>query len=260
MTDTLIIGKKENGVVVISFNRPEAMNALNLETMMAFWKAIRDLERDDALRALIVTGAGQIAFCSGGDLHELKERTSEDDARYFTRIMSDALYAMERLPVPVIAAVNGYALGGGSEIALACDMRIIDEDTKMGMVQINMAVTPGWGAGQRLLRTVGYSKAMEILLKGEVLGADTLLELNLANYKVGSGLALPAAMTFANRIAERPPNVVRGIKQLLRAGLTLPYEEARQIEYDIFAPLWADTPHLEAIDAFLKHLAEKKEQ
>jgi len=260
MTTTLKIDKKENGVVLITFNRPEALNAINLESMIAFWKAIRDLQQDADLRVLVLTGEGEKAFCSGGDLVELRGFVSQDDARYFTRIMTDALHTMEQLPVPVIAAINGYALGGGSEIALACDMRLIDSATRMGMVQINMGLTPGWGAGQRLLRIVGYSKAMEMLLKGESLEADDLIALKLANQKVDEGQALVSAMTLANQIAERPVNVVRGIKQLLRAGLTMSYDAARQAEYDIFPDLWADEPHIQAVEAFFERQAAKKQE
>lgn len=260
MTNTLKIDKKDNGVVLIQFNRPHALNALNMDSMIAFWKAIRDLQHDADLQVLILGGAGEKAFCSGGDLVELREKVTEDDARYFTRIMTDALYTMECLPVPVIAAINGYALGGGSEIALACDMRLIDSAAKMGMVQINMALTPGWGAGQRLLRIVGYSKAMEMLLKGEALKADELIALKIANQKVEQGKALERALDFANQIAERPANVVRGIKQLLRAGLTMPYDDARQAEYDIFPDLWADEAHIQAVESFFERQAAKKQE
>lgn len=260
MTNTLKINKQDNGVVLIQFNRPDVLNALNLETMIAFRKAIRELQEDDSLRVLILSGEGEKSFCSGGDLTELRERISEDDARYFTRIMRDALHWMENLPVPVIAAINGYALGGGSEVALACDMRIVDESAKMGLVQINIGLTPGWGAGQRLLRVVGYSKSMELLLKGEALKADELIELKIANEKVAQGQALVSAMTFANQIAERPPKVVRGIKNLLCAGLMMPYDEARQIEHGIFPDLWADEAHIQAVEAFFERQATKRQE
>jgi enoyl-CoA hydratase len=157
----------------------------------------------------------------------------------------------------VIAAINGYALGGGSEIALACDMRIADDAVKMGMVQINMGLTPGWGAGQRLLRTVGYAKAMEVLLKGDVLYADELLALGLVNQVVVTGQALEVALKFAHAIATKPPDVVRGIKALLQAGLTQPYEQTLQTERDIFPPLWVADAHLEAIADFFKRQQAK---
>ncbi|MGJ3240205.1 MAG: enoyl-CoA hydratase/isomerase family protein [Anaerolineae bacterium] len=258
MTNTLQLDRQPNGVVLIRFNRPEALNAIDIDTMIAFRNALNDLTQDEALRGVILTGAGERAFCSGGDLVELRGRTSEDDARYFTGIMTDALHTLENLPVPVIAAINGYALGGGSEIALACDIRIIDENARMGMVQINMGLTPGWGAGQRLLQIVGYSTALELLLKGEPLRADALLALKLANQKVPVGQALQVALTFADAIAERPPKVVRGIKALLRAGVTLSDVQARQVERDLFPPLWVDQPHLDAVEAFFKRRAAKR--
>lgn len=259
MTETLLLDKKDNGVRILTFNRPDVLNALNLDTMTAFLRAINTLERDADMRALVLTGAGDRAFSSGGDLSELRNRLSESDGAYFTRIVTDTLQRMADLPVPVIAAINGYALGGGSEIALACDMRIADDNVKMGMVQIGMGLTPGWGAGQRLLQLVGYPKAMEILLKGEMLRADTLQSLGIVNAVVPSGLALIHALTFANQIAERPPRVVKSIKRLLRAGQTQSLEEATQLEYQLFAPLWADQPHIEAVEKFFAHQASKKQ-
>lgn len=257
MTDTIQLDKKDNGIYVLTFNRPMVMNALNLDMMVAFLRIVNALEQDTDLRVLILTGAGEKAFSSGGDLAELRHRLSEEDGAHFTRIVTNTLERMSALSVPVIAAINGYALGGGSEIALACDMRIVDADVKMGMVQIGMGLTPGWGAGQRLLRLVGYSKAMELLLKGEILRADALLELGLANSKVPSGLALTHALTFANQIAERPPRVVRGIKRLLRAGIQQSPNEAAATEYSIFAPLWADQAHIDAVEAFFERQAAK---
>jgi enoyl-CoA hydratase len=260
MTDTLQTTKYENGVGLITFNRPHALNALNIETMQAFRRAVQELAEDESLRCLILTGAGNRAFCSGGDLVELSQHVSEEDARHFISIMSEALLLVEQLPVPVIAAINGFALGGGSEIALACDMRIVDAKVKMGLVQIGMALTPGWGAGQRLLRIVGYSKAMELLLKGDILRANDLTALALANDIVPEGKALSFALDFAAKIAERPPHVVRGIKALLQAGLCHNYEVALKIEQDIFPPLWAAESHLQAIEDFFKLQAEKRQE
>lgn len=259
MNELIQLTEHDNGVAVLTFNRPDAMNALNIAAMEIFLQHISDLQEDDDLRALILTGAGEVAFCSGGDLVALREKHSEADARYFITTMGDALLAMERLPVPVIAAINGYALGGGSEIALACDIRIADSAVKMGMVQINMALTPGWGAGQRLMRIVGYAKAMQILLDGAVMRGEQCLELGLVNQLVDEGKALEVALGLANDIANRPRAVVRGIKGLLQAGLNHPYEQALHVERDIFPPLWADKPHLDAVENFFKRQANKRQ-
>jgi len=252
MTEKLQFTRQTNGVTIITFNRPQVLNALNLDMMRAFSDYVDALKHDSQLRALILTGAGGAAFCSGGDLVELSQHPTEADARYFITLMGDALLQMERLPVPVIAAINGYALGGGSEIALACDLRIIDAGAKMGFVQINMALIPGWGAGQRLLRVVGYAKAIELLLTGHVLYADDLLALGVANQAVAKGRALQTALDLANQIAAHPPQVVQGVKTLLQAGLSTSYIEALQIERDIFPPLWAAESHLQAVERFLR--------
>ena len=168
MTNKLLIENRADGVTILTFNRPETRNALDLETMQAFRDAVDDLAHESKLRAVILTGAGSDAFCSGGDLIELSGYPSEADARNMIGLMGDALLKLERLPVPVIAAINGYALGGGSEVAMACDLRIADGTARMAFVQIRMALTPGWGAGQRLLRLVGYARAMRVIGTGGV--------------------------------------------------------------------------------------------
>ncbi len=251
MTDTLLLTQHPDGIAVITFSRPQAMNALDLATMRAFAATIDSLAGDDSLRALILAGAGDAAFCSGGDLQELSAYPSADDGRAMIALMGDALLAMERLPVPVIAAINGYALGGGSEIALACDLRIIDSAARLGFVQIRMGLTPGWGAGQRLLRLVGYGRALEILLRGNVLRAPEIEALGLATRVVEQGTALDSALDFAREIVKAPPDVVRAIKALLQAGLNRPYESALQAKRDLFPALWAAEAHVKAVDEFL---------
>jgi enoyl-CoA hydratase/carnithine racemase len=251
MTETLLLDRPADGIVVLTFNRPQVMNALDLATMRAFAEAVALLAGDAALRAVILTGAGAEAFCSGGDLVELQGYPTEENALAMITLMGDALLALERLPVPVIAAVNGYALGGGSEIALACDLRVIDQQTRMGMVQVRHGLTPGWGAGQRLLRLVGYARAMDMLLRGRVMRAPEIDALGLANRVVEPGMALAEALNFAREIAQLPPEVVRSIKVLLQAGLNQPYEAALQTERVLFPPLWAADAHLQALNEYL---------
>ena len=246
---SLLVSHHPDGVVVITFNRPKMLNALDLATMSAFRATIEGLVRQESLRVLILTGAGKRAFCSGGDLAELSQHPSEDDASRMISLMGDALLSLEQLPVPVIAAMHGYALGGGSEIALACDMRIADPAVRMGLVQIRMGLTPGWGAGQRLLRAVGYARAMEILLRGHTLNAQQLLAYGLLNDV--DDAPLEQALIWAHRIAREDQAVVRSIKALLQAGLRQPYDQALQTERDLFPPLWAAEAHLRAVEAFL---------
>jgi enoyl-CoA hydratase/carnithine racemase len=251
MTGTIRLEQEPSGVAVLTFDRPEAMNALDLGMMARFRDVVAGLAADAGLRCLVVTGAGQAAFCSGGDLVALADLTSEDDGRHMITLMGDALHALERLPVPVIAAINGHALGGGSEIALACDLRVVDANARLGLVQIRLGLTPGWGAGQRLLRLVGYPRAMELLLAGEALNISALEALGLASRVVPAGTAREEALDWARAIASRPPAVARAIKALLQAGLSHPYDEALRIERDVFPPLWAADAHLDAVQAFL---------
>ncbi len=256
----ILFEKHNNGVAVITFNRPQNLNALTLVAMRQFSDVVASLAKDDDLACIILTGNGTEAFCSGGDLFELANYPTEEDARSFITVMGDALLTLERLPVPVIAAINGYALGGGSEIAVACDMRIIDEKARMGFVQIRLAVTPGWGAGQRLLRMVGYAKAMDVLLHGHVMHAPEIHRLGLANKVVDTGTALEHALNSARIIARQSRDAVKSVKQLLQAGLHQPYNDALTIERDLFPPLWADEPHLHAVEDFLKRNLDKKRE
>lgn len=251
MTNKLLIEKRADGVTILTFNRPETRNALDLETMQAFRDTVDGLAHEPSLRALIITGAGQDAFCSGGDLIELSGYPSEAEARNMIALMGNALLKLEGLTVPVIAAINGYALGGGSEVAMACDLRIADASARMAFVQIRMGLTPGWGAGQRLLRLVGYSRALEFLLSGKVMQGAELATAGLVNQVVEAGNALAHALNMAEQIATSPPDAVRGIKALLQTGMYLPYEQALQFERDIFPRLWASDAHLQAVERFL---------
>lgn len=256
MSEGVLFEVLPDHIAVITFNRPQSRNALDLAAMWRFASVVNEVagrcqpESEAPLRAVILTGAGRDAFCSGGDLLDLRERPTEDDAREFTGIMRGALARLEQLPVPVIAAVNGYALGGGSEIATACDLRFVDEAAQMGFIHIRMALIPGWGAGQRLLRIVGYSRALAILLDGRPMGADELLRGGLVHQIAERGQAYEAALAYAQKIVQHPPAVVSAMKQMLWAGLTLPYDQALDAEHALFPPLWAAEPHLNAVEAF----------
>lgn len=247
----LIVDTSNHHIAVITFNRPHAMNSLDVSTMQLFAEAIDKVAQDEHVRVLILTGAGERAFSTGGDLNDLADKSSEADAQYFITTMGDALLKMEQLPIPVIGAMNGYTLGGGCEIALACDMRIADETVRFGLVQLNMGVTPGWGAGQRLMRVVGYAKAMQLLLEANVMEAPEIEALGLINQIVEAGQAFEYAMTLAQDIASRPPDAVQAIKRLLQASLTQPYEQALQTERDLFPSLWTGQAHQEAVNNFL---------
>lgn len=249
---TLLVDHRPDGIVTITINRPQLHNALDLATMRGFERLMNDLLLDDSVRVVILTGAGEQAFCSGADLNELRFHPSLEDGHAMIALMGDALLKLEQLAVPVIAAVNGYALGGGSEVALACDLRIVDTTARLGLVQVRMALTPGWGGGQRLARLVGYAKAMELLLTGATLDAPEQSSLGLANRVVPAGTALHAATEWAQDIADLPMDVIRGIKTLLQASRQETYQQALETERRIFPTLWASSEHQQAVAAFFR--------
>jgi len=255
---TLRLERDPAGVATVTFDRTRVRNALDWPTMAAFAAAVDGLSCDavDAsgaagrLRVVVVTGAGTDAFCSGGDQRALSQATSEADGRRVAQVMGDACLALERLPVPTIAAINGYALGGGSEIALACDLRVADETAQLGLVHLRLALIPGWGAGQRLLRLVGYGRAMEMLLTARPYGARELEALGIVNEVAPAGGALPVALALARRIAAADAATVRAVKALLQAGVRLPYERSLDVERALFPALWAAEPHVRALRRF----------
>jgi enoyl-CoA hydratase len=253
------------GVATVTFDRPGVFHALDFPAMERFADIVSELHRRCAgapaaqggpVRVVILTGAGRAAFSSGGDQRALAGHRSEADGLRLARTMGDALLALERLPVPVIAAVNGYALGGGSEIALACDLRVVAEDVKLGLVQAGLGLIPGWGAGQRLLRLVGYGRALDMLLAARAYSAAELQALGVVQHVAPPGEALAAARTLAARIATLDPATVRAVKGLLRDGCTMPYEDALAAERARFPGLWASEAHWDAVERFL---ARKRE-
>jgi enoyl-CoA hydratase len=251
MTDKILTTlQPDTAIGIITFNRPERRNALDVEAMTAFAAAIHEMA-NQPLAALILTGAGDKAFCAGGDLADLSQRRTAADAAAMTALMGDALIELESLPFPVIAAINGFALGGGSEIALACDLRLLDETAHLGFLQARRGLTPGWGAGQRLLRLVGYSRALDLLLNATVLSANDALALGLANRIAPAGGAFAAAMGLAARIAGLDRSVILAVKTLLRAGLTQPYPDALLAERALFPDLWAGETHQQSLDEFV---------
>lgn len=240
----------EGGVADLTLNRPEALNALNWEAMDQFAQSIERLHDRDDLRALIVHGSGH-AFCSGGDLFELHQYPDYQDGLRLATVMGDALDRLESLPFPTIAAIEGVALGGGAEIALACDLRVMAEDATLGMMHVRLAICSAWGGGQRLLRLVGYPLAIEWMTIGRVLSADEASHYGLANRLVPSGQAVDQARDLSNSICRMDADAVRAIKRFLQAGQAGPFDQALKVERGEFPKLWEAKAHLQASEAFV---------
>jgi enoyl-CoA hydratase len=237
-----------DGVGVLTVDRPDRLNALDWAAMEGFHRAVRYARDDRRIRALVVTGAGDRAFVSGGDLAELQHYPGEKDGRRLADLMGDALSELDRMEIPVVAAINGHSRGGGCEIAVACDIRVVAENASMGFVHVRQGITTAWGGAQRLKRLVGYGRAIELLLTGRVLSADEAAHIGLAEQVVPHGQALAAARDIAQAIAANPPQAVRALKRLLR----LEVSEAYEAEREALARLWATADHLEAVRAFLE--------
>ncbi len=237
-------------VAVVRLHRPEARNALTWSGMDMFARAVERAAASEQLRALIITGAGE-AFCSGGDLFELHDYLGHGDGVRLAQGMGEALDRLEALPFPTIAAIEGPALGGGAELALACDLRVAADGAVLGMMHVRLGITPAWGGGQRLLRLVGYARAFEWLTTGRVLTADEAYAHGVVNRRTGRGQALDEARALAEALTARDADTVRAVKRLLRGGLAMPLPDALQAERKEFPDLWASEAHRAASAAFV---------
>jgi enoyl-CoA hydratase/carnithine racemase len=240
----------DDEIGVITMNRPKARNALTWEAMESFSEAIDNAYAyQQDLRALVVTGA-EGAFCAGGDLFELDGYPTRLDGARLAAIMGEALTRLDALPIPTLAAMEGPALGGGAEVALACDIRVMAEGATIGMMHVRLGICPAWGGGQRLLRLVGYSRALEWMAAGRIFTAEEAMAYGLANHLAPEGGALDSAMDLAAAFGRQDPQAVRAIKRLARAGIELPPIQAAEAERAEFPDLWAAPAHLEASARF----------
>lgn len=248
-----------DGIATITINRPEVRNALNWAAMRAFHEAVEQAHEQADIRALIVTGS-QGAFCAGGDLYELHDYMSHADGVRLGSLMGEALSRLSDLPCPSIAAVEGHAMGGGAEIALACDMRVLSEKAKLGLMHVRLAISPAWGGGQRLLQLVGYSRALEWLTAGRVLDAEEAYQVGLANRITPVGEAFQTAGELAQTVARNDSRAVQGIKSFLRAGAAQSSQEGGALERETFVKLWAAAPHHQASQRFVSRKNHRQRQ
>jgi enoyl-CoA hydratase len=223
---TIILEKKEH-IAWLTFNRPDVMNAISEELLLETKEAISQVERDSGILALVVTGAGR-AFMAGADIGALA-RMSVYDVHKWNHLIVDDLNALEKLRKPVIAAINGFALGGGLELAMACDIRIASEKAKLGLPEVKLGIIPGAGGTQRLPRLVGKGRAMELLFTGKMIDAQEAYRIGLVNKVVPPEQIMKAAEDMANEIIANGPVAIQMIKDAVLIGSELPLEAA--IEY-----------------------------
>lgn len=236
-------------VALVTLDRPEARNALNFALLIELADALERLDRDGTTRAVVITGAGERAFAAGADITELADQTPE---RLRTRGDFDAWDRIAAVGLPVIAAVRGFALGGGCELAMSCDLIIAGDDAKFGQPEIRLGVMPGAGGTQRLTRAVGSSLAMEMVLTGRVIDAGEALAAGLVSRVVPRAETVPAALGLADAVAAMPPLAVRAAKRAIRQASELPLTAGLRAEREAFFDLFATEDQREGMRAFME--------
>jgi enoyl-CoA hydratase len=233
-----VLVDRDAHVVTLTLNRPDKLNALNEELLSELSRVLRDLGRDAAVRCAILTGAGDKAFAAGADIAAMSTMTAVQ-AKLFAELGHRVGRALESAHFPVIAAVNGFALGGGCELALACDFIYASEKAKLGQPEVNLGVLPGFGGTQLLSRRVGTARAREICMTGDMIGPEEALRIGLVNAVVPSAELLPRVRELAAKIASKGPLAVAGIKRVVVRGADVPLLTANELESTAFAALFA---------------------
>jgi enoyl-CoA hydratase/carnithine racemase len=245
--DTLLIERKHH-VAYVTLNRPTAMNALNTTLRLDLRRFFLEIAEDRDVRAVVITGAGR-AFCAGADIKEWKEPTSVVEDRE-ERLRLSFWEAMRRYAWPVIAAINGYALGGGCELAMCCDIRIASELAELGLTEVTLGIIPGGGGTQRLPRLVGRGKALELIVTGKRISAQEAWRLGLVEQVVPPDQLMPTAQALAQTIVARAPLAVKYAKEAIVRGLDLPLEEGLQVEAELSNLLRSTEDRMEGARAF----------
>lgn len=255
MTTETLLYEAADGVGLITINRPEKMNAMTYATMDELTALLDRIEADPEVRVLIITGAGDKAFIAGGDIGEFYESVKagvEPALREFVRRGQGLLSRMERFPKPIIAAVNGYALGAGCEMTEAVPLAIASETARFGQPEVNLGFPPCFGGTQRLARLVGRKRALKMILTGEMISAQEALEIGLVNAVVPPDSLLEEARKLAATIAEKPPVAVRTSLESVTRGLNMTVDEGLNLEASLFAQTAATNDIHEGIGAFLE--------
>jgi enoyl-CoA hydratase/carnithine racemase len=245
------------GVATLLIDRPRARNALALQTMAELDQALDTVQRE-RVGVLVIRGAGAKAFCAGGDLKELEHMRSEDDAASMAHRMRATLDRIPQLAIPVIAGLNGDALGGGAELALACDFRIAASHAHIGFAQISLGLMPAWGASERLAALVGRGRALSMLLGGQLMTADEAHQLGLVELVVPSAMFDRRLAEVARGIVNAPPAAVAGIKGAVNAVRPHRNPELADTAVEAFARTWADPAHWKAVEKMEKRRRERR--
>lgn len=243
--------ESEQGVCVLSFNRPKALNALNRQTLDELERALIQAESDPRIHGLILTGSGEKAFVAGADIKELAQLDA-DAARKVAQRGQSIFSRIENLPIPVIAAVNGFCLGGGCELAMSCHMRVASETARFGQPEAKLGLIPGYGGTQRLPRLVGRGRALEIILSGDMVSAQEALRIGLVNHVVPADQLIPRCRQLLESILANSPTAVRHTIEAVNKGSQGSLEEGLALEAALFGLSCASEDMREGTQAFLE--------
>ncbi len=246
-----VLLEKEENIAIVMMNRPKALNALNSETLKELDNVIEVLEKDNEIYAVVLTGAGEKAFVAGADISEMRN-LNEEQGKEFGLLGNKVFRRLENLNKPVIAAVNGFALGGGCELAMACDIRIASTKAKFGQPEVGLGITPGFGGTQRLPRIVGLGKAKELIYTCDIIKADEALRIGLVNKVVEVEALLDEAKAMAKKIALNAPIAVKLCKDAINRGMQVNIDEGIVIEACDFGKCFSTEDQKEGMAAFVE--------
>lgn len=243
--------EKEGKVGVLTLNRPNVLNAISPEVYQEIKEVMQEIAFDAKIHVVIITGAGEKAFCAGADIDAMKSMTPYE-IRRFARSGLEAFRSISLLPKPVIAAVNGLALGGGCELALACDMIIASSKSRFGLPEINLGIFPGGGGTQRLTRLVGFMRAKELIFTGRIIKPEEALKMGMINQVVEPGELLKKVKELAASICEKGPIALHMAKVAINQTMEVPLSAGLDYEIECFSSLFATQDQKEGMEAFLK--------
>jgi enoyl-CoA hydratase len=251
MTFENLLIERDGAVAILTFNRPKVLNALNTQTLAELSSALAAFKDDEGIRAIVLTGSGEKSFIAGADINELAVQTPIEGKEHARRgqLIFDAI---ENLGKPVIAAVNGFALGGGCELAMACTIRIAADTARFGQPEINLGIIPGYGGSQRLPRLVGKGIALEILLTGDMVSASRAFEIGLVNRVVPAAELMAEAKKLAQALASKAPIATRYIIEAVNQGLDAPLTVGQYVETALFGAIASSADMKEGTKAFLE--------
>ena len=246
-----LLYEKKDGIAFITFNRPKVLNALNRKTIEELQSILLDARDDSSVRVLIITGAGEKAFVAGADINELAQQTPVN-GKEFSLFGQSVFHLLETMGKPSICAINGFALGGGCELALACSIRLASKTAKLGQPEVKLGILPGYGGSQRLVRLCGKGAAHELCLTGEMITAEEAHRIGLVNHVYDSADLIPAAEAMAKKIIEKAPLAVKYCMEAIERGSEMPQEEGLFLEATLFGVCCATEDMREGTKAFLE--------